>query len=107
MKRIDSGYRFPNGIAVQYDKKGQKPQNLIVAETPAKTLWSIPFVAEKNGVVDVSRKKIFGRCPGEHTYNNKIFLQPLTLKFLTEMDNICLYYKLITVISIATMSADC
>lgn len=64
MKRIDGGYRFPNGIAIQYDKDGQTPTNLIVAETPAKTLWAIPFTPGSHGSVDVSQKKVFGYCPG-------------------------------------------
>ena len=62
IKRIDTGYKFPNGIAVQYD--GGKPNNLIVAETATKTLWSFPFVDGENMSVDVSKKAVFGKCPG-------------------------------------------
>jgi len=60
MLKIDTGYKFPNGIAVQYHKG--KPENLIVAETPTKTLWSIPF--NEDGTVDVSKKSVFGHCTG-------------------------------------------
>ncbi|XP_067933592.1 diisopropyl-fluorophosphatase-like [Watersipora subatra] len=64
MKRIDSGYRFPNGVAVQYD--GPDAINLIVAETPCKTLWSLPFTRDNEENVDVSQKKVFGSCLGSH-----------------------------------------
>ena len=64
MKRIDTGYKFPNGIAVQYDKTGTTPENLIVAETPTKTLWSFPFIKDSPGSVDVSKKSVFGHLRG-------------------------------------------
>lgn len=65
MKRIDTGYKFPNGIAVQYDKTGLTPENLIVAETPTKTLWSFPFIKDSPGSVDVSKKSVFGHLRGK------------------------------------------
>lgn len=64
MKKIDTGYRFPNGIAVQYNKAGDKPENLIVAETPTKTLWAFPFIKDSPGNVDVSKKSAFGHLRG-------------------------------------------
>lgn len=64
MKRIDTGYKFPNGIAIQYDETGKIPLKLIVAETPSKTLWAFPFVADETDAVAVLQKSAFGYCPG-------------------------------------------
>ena len=64
MKRVDTGYKFPNGIAVQYSKDGQNVTNIIVAETGTKTLWAIPVTDGPSASVDINRKNAFGRCPG-------------------------------------------
>lgn len=67
MKKIDSGYKFPNGIAVQYNKSGDTPLNLIVAETGTKKLWSLPFNPDGSGTVDVTKKSTFGNLRGMGT----------------------------------------
>lgn len=64
MKKVDTGYKFPNGIAVQYSKDGQKVTNIIVAETGTKTLWAIPVTDGASAMVDIEKKSMFGRCPG-------------------------------------------
>lgn len=65
MKLVDTGYMFPNGIAVQYGSDGE-PTNLIVAETGTKSLWAIPYDKTSGSSVPVvvSRKRLFGLCPG-------------------------------------------
>lgn len=61
MIRIDTGYQFPNGIAVQHMNDG-RPRKLIVAETPAKKLWSYDI----KGPGKVENKKVWGHIPGTH-----------------------------------------
>ncbi|GAB1603366.1 diisopropyl-fluorophosphatase-like [Argonauta hians] len=61
MVKIDTGIRFPNGIAVLHLNDG-RPQKLIVAETPTKLLWS--YDIESPG--KVSNKKIWAYIPGDH-----------------------------------------
>lgn len=66
MKKIDTGYKFPNGIAVQYNtaSAGKNPSNIIIAETGTKTLWTIPITDACDGSVDLNKKSVFGHCPG-------------------------------------------
>lgn len=58
--RIDTGIRFPNGIAVRHDDSGE-PCQLIVAETPTKLLWSYDI----KGPGLVSNKREWGKMPGK------------------------------------------
>lgn len=59
MVRIDTGLRFPNGIAVLHSPDG-RPRTLIVAETPTKSLWSY----EIEGPGKVRDRKLWGKLPG-------------------------------------------
>ena len=87
---------------MQYD--GGKPNNLIVAETATKTLWSFPFVDGENMSVDVSKKAVFGKCPGiiakayDTIYFNKknhISLIKILLNFNRNLKAILAYSKVI------------
>lgn len=60
MVRIDTGLRFPNGIAVLHSPDG-RPRTLIVAETPTKSLW--PYEIEGPG--KVRDRKLWGKLPGD------------------------------------------
>lgn len=57
--KIDTGYLFSNGIAVQHNDQG-KPELLIVAETGKKTLHAYDILSP--GVV--GNKRIWGILPG-------------------------------------------
>ncbi|XP_071118676.1 diisopropyl-fluorophosphatase-like [Haliotis cracherodii] len=59
--RVDTGIRFPNGIAVLHTDDG-RPKKLIVAETPTKLLWSYDIVEPGK----VNNKTIWGRLSGDH-----------------------------------------
>ncbi|XP_046558960.1 diisopropyl-fluorophosphatase-like [Haliotis rubra] len=59
--RVDTGIRFPNGIAVLHTDDG-RPKKLIVAETPTKLLWSYDIVEPGK----VANKTIWGRLSGDH-----------------------------------------
>ncbi|KAK3609903.1 hypothetical protein CHS0354_036666 [Potamilus streckersoni] len=59
--RIDTNYRFSNGIAVLHSNDG-RPKTLIVAETPTKTLWQYDIL----GPGKVGPKKFWGKLPGDH-----------------------------------------
>ncbi|XP_041358416.1 diisopropyl-fluorophosphatase-like isoform X2 [Gigantopelta aegis] len=58
--KIDTGFLFPNGIAVLHDDDGC-PKTLIVAETPTKRLWGFDIVG--SGRVD--NKRIWGQLSGD------------------------------------------
>ncbi|KAK6990866.1 diisopropyl-fluorophosphatase [Biomphalaria glabrata] len=55
---LDTGIRFPNGIAVIHDKE-DKPVKLIVAETPTRLLWSYDIL----GPGSVRNKTVWGKLP--------------------------------------------
>jgi len=57
--KIDTGIRFPNGIAVKHSADG-RPSLLIVAETPTKSLWGYNI----DGPGKVSGKRLWGKLPG-------------------------------------------
>jgi sugar lactone lactonase YvrE len=57
--KIDTGYRFSNGIAVQHSSDG-KPKKLIVAETPTKSLWGYDIL----GPGKVGPKTLWGKLTG-------------------------------------------
>lgn len=59
MVQIDTGLRFPNGIAVLHSADG-RPSILIVAETPTKSLWSYKI----QGPGKVGDRKLWGKLPG-------------------------------------------
>ncbi|XP_046330990.2 diisopropyl-fluorophosphatase-like [Haliotis rufescens] len=59
--RVDTGIRFPNGLAVLHSDNGQ-PRKLIVAETPTKLLWGYDIVEPGR----VANKTVWGRLPGGH-----------------------------------------
>ncbi len=59
MIKVDSGYQFSNGIAVQHMDDG-RPKTLIVAETPTKTLWAYDIT----GPGLVQNKRVWGKLPG-------------------------------------------
>ena len=59
MVLVENGYWFPNGIAVKHSEDN-KPELLIVAETPQKTLWAFDITAP--GAVE--KKRIWGKIPG-------------------------------------------
>ena len=61
VRKVATGLRFPNGIAVQHDHHG-RPATLIVAETPTKTLWAFDIVAPGR----LSNKREWGKLPGKH-----------------------------------------
>lgn len=67
--RIDTGIRFPNGMAVRHDDSGD-PYQLIVAETPTKLLWSYDI----KGPGLVCNKREWGKMPGEPQFN-ALFMQ--------------------------------
>lgn len=56
---VDTGLRFPNGIAVLHSPDG-RPNTLIVAETPTKSLWAY----EIQGPGKVGQRKLWGKLPG-------------------------------------------
>ena len=60
--RVDTGFLFPNGIAVLHDDDGC-PKTLIVAETPTKRLWGYDIV----GSGKLKNKRIWGQLPGKFT----------------------------------------
>ena len=60
MIRVDSGYQFPNGVAIRHMNDG-RPYQLIVAETPTKKLWSYDI----KGPAKVENKKVWGNIPGK------------------------------------------
>ena len=64
MVLVENGYWFPNGIAVKHSEDN-KPELLIVAETPKKTLWAFDITAP--GAVE--KKRIWGKIPG-HVVNS-------------------------------------
>lgn len=76
MIRIDTGYQFPNGIAVQHMNDG-RPRKLIVAETPAKKLWSYDI----KGPGKVENKKVWGHIPGKNSFNQCILFVELQLAY--------------------------
>ena len=57
--RVDTGYLFPNGLAVQHDAEGN-PKLLIVAETFTKLLW----IYDITGPGEIKRKRLWGTLPG-------------------------------------------
>lgn len=57
--RVDTGIRFPNGIAVRHDSSGV-PKQLIIAETPTKLLWSYDII----GAGQVNNKTKWAKMPG-------------------------------------------
>ncbi|CAL1528121.1 unnamed protein product [Lymnaea stagnalis] len=57
---LDSGFRFPNGIAVIHNKDG-KAIKIIVAETPLRLLWSYDI----QGPGLVTNKTAWARLPGK------------------------------------------
>ncbi|XP_069128236.1 diisopropyl-fluorophosphatase-like [Argopecten irradians] len=57
--KVDTGIRFPNGIAVKHSEDG-RPSLLIVAETPTKSLWGYNIL----GPGKVSEKFLWGKLPG-------------------------------------------
>lgn len=61
MIRVDTGFRFPNGIGIIHCKDG-RPSKLIVAETPTRLLWSYDIQAP--GVVN--NKAVWGQLPGKY-----------------------------------------
>ena len=63
--KIDTGYLFSNGIAVQHSSEN-KPVLLIVAETGTKTLHAYDIVAPGK----VAHKREWAKLPGE---NKKYF----------------------------------
>ena len=59
MVKVDTGFIFSNGIAVQHEKHGL-PAKLIVAETGRKTLWSYDITAPAKA----ENKKLWAKIPG-------------------------------------------
>jgi sugar lactone lactonase YvrE len=59
MVMVDTGLRFPNGIAVLHTPDG-RPNKLIVAETPTKSLWAY----EIQGPGKVGQRTLWGKLPG-------------------------------------------
>ncbi|KAK6188060.1 hypothetical protein SNE40_004324 [Patella caerulea] len=59
VKRVATGIRFPNGIAVQHSSDGT-PLKIIVAETPTKLLWGFDIHEETN----LKNKTQWGKMPG-------------------------------------------
>ncbi|KAL8583563.1 hypothetical protein ACOMHN_028334 [Nucella lapillus] len=57
--RVDVGLRFPNGVAVRHDEGG-RPSQLIVAETPTKTLWAYDIL----GPGRLGERREWARLPG-------------------------------------------
>uniref|UniRef100_A0A0B6ZM12 SMP-30/Gluconolactonase/LRE-like region domain-containing protein n=1 Tax=Arion vulgaris TaxID=1028688 RepID=A0A0B6ZM12_9EUPU len=55
---LDTGIRFPNGIAVIHNSDSQ-PIRLIVAETPTRLLWSYDI----KGAGVVTNKSVWGKLP--------------------------------------------
>lgn len=55
---LDTGFRFPNGIAVIHDTDGQ-PKKLIVAETPTRILWAYDIL----GPGSIANKHQWGKLP--------------------------------------------
>ncbi len=58
--KVATRFLFPNGLAVQHTDDG-RPKLLIVAETPAKTLWAFDIV----GPGKVENRRIWGKLPGK------------------------------------------
>ncbi|XP_013398179.1 diisopropyl-fluorophosphatase-like [Lingula anatina] len=58
--KVDTGYYFSNGIAVQHTDDG-RPKKLIVAETFTRKLWSYDI----KGPGQVENKQLWGTLPGE------------------------------------------
>ena len=56
--KIDTGIKFPNGIAVLHED--DHPKLLIVAETPTKSLWCYDIT----GPAKVTNKRLWGTLPG-------------------------------------------
>ena len=59
VKKVDTGYLFPNGIAVWPSTDGSPPV-LIVAETETKTLHAFDIA----GPGEVCNKRVWGILPG-------------------------------------------
>ncbi|GFR81472.1 diisopropyl-fluorophosphatase [Elysia marginata] len=55
---LESNYRFSNGLAVKHSKEG-RPEKLIVAETPTRTLWSYDI----EGPGKISKKTQWAKLP--------------------------------------------
>ena len=60
MKKIDTGFMFPNGIAVRHTNDGT-PSMLIVAETAKKLLWAFDI---KGSGGKVANKREWAVLPG-------------------------------------------
>ncbi|XP_071143907.1 diisopropyl-fluorophosphatase-like [Mytilus edulis] len=58
--KVDTGYKFSNGIAVQHKPDG-KPWKVIVAETFTKSLWAYDIL----GPGQVGQKTLWGKLPGD------------------------------------------
>ena len=59
MHKIDTGYLFSNGLAVQHDSN-DRPAKLIVAETHTHSLWGYDII----GPGKVANKHLWGKLPG-------------------------------------------
>ena len=58
--KVDTGFVFSNGIAVQDDQHG-RPSKLIVAETGRKTLWA--YDIKESGKAE--NKRHWAKIPGQ------------------------------------------